>query len=455
MYKIFLLICTLSVVNSITAQKGVVVDKIAAVIGDKIILQSDIKNRIDDMKRSGSELPNNIQCLMLETMLSTKVLAQQAIKDSLPVSDEDIEAQLDLKIRQFVQQFGTVEALEQVAGKTVFQLKEDSREQVREQKLAEEMQKEIMRTVKITPTEVKKYYDAIPKDSLNFYESQVEVGQIVITPKATRDIVQLVKDDLNDFRERVIKGEKKFEILAKTYSQDPGSKDDGGLFTFKKSENNVDQDFKIASLKLKNPGDVSKVVKSQFGYHIIQLVKKDGDDITVRHILNIPDVSESEFTKAINKLDTIRSSLIVGNTKFNEAVAKYSDDEYSKFTGGMIINPEDQSTFLTIDRFPDKDLVLMLKSLKLNEYSKPVVFTDQRGRKAVRIVYLKTQLAPHTENLKDDYSKIAARSLEEKKGEIMEKWMNKKLPTYYINVDGEFNTCETIQKWVVESAKIK
>ncbi len=455
MNKIFLLVCMLSIANAIVAQKGVIVDKIAAVIGDKVILQSDIQNRIDDMKRNGTEVPNNIQCLMLETMLSTKVLSQQAIKDSLPVSDEDIEAQLDLKIRQYVQQFGTVEALEQVAGKSVFQLKEDSREQVREQKLAEEMQREIMRTVKITPTEVKNYYEKIPKDSLNFYESQVEVGQIVVTPKATRDIVQLTKDDLNDYRERVLKGEKKFELLAKTYSQDPGSKDDGGLFTFKKSENNVDQDFKIASIKLKKPGDISNIVKSQFGYHLIQLVKKDGDDITVRHILLIPDVSESEFTKAINKLDTVRSKLIVGTMKFNEAVAKYSDDDYSKFTGGMNVNPEDGSTFLTIDRFPDKDLVLMLKSLKLGEFSKPVVFTDQRGRKAVRIVYLKTQLAPHTENLKDDYSKVSARCLEEKKGDIMEKWINKKLPTYYINVDNQFNTCETVQRWVVESAKIK
>ncbi len=454
MKTIFLLFSITVFTITINAQKGVIVDKIAAVIGDKIILQSDIKNRIDDMKRGGSELPENIQCLMLETMLSTKVLAQQAIKDSLPISDEDIEAALDLKIRQFTQQFGTVEALEQVAGKTIFQLKEDSREQVREQKLAEEMQKEIMRTVKITPTEVKAYYEKIPKDSLNYYESQVEVGQIVITPKATRDVIQLTKDDLNELRQRVIKGEK-FEKLAKIYSQDPGTKDDGGLFTFKKSENNVDPDFKITSLKLKNPGDVSNVMKSQFGYHIIQLVSKNGDDITVRHILNIPSVSAGEYEKALSKLDTIRSKLITNLFTFNEAVAVYSDDDYSKFTGGMIVNPEDGSTFLTIDRFPDKDLVLMLKSLKLNEYSKPVVFTDQRGRKAVRVVYLKTQLAPHTENVRDDYSKIAARTLEEKKSDVMEKWINKRLPTYYINVENDFNTCTTIQNWVAESAKIK
>jgi peptidyl-prolyl cis-trans isomerase SurA len=437
------------------SQKGVIGDKIIAIIGDKIILESDIKNRLEDMKRSGVEIPANAQCLMLETMLAQKALSQQAIKDSLPLSDEEVEAQLELKVRQFAQQFGSVEALEQVAGKTVFQLKEDSRESVREQKLAEEMQKEIMKNVKITPTEVKAYFESIPKDSLAFYEAQVEVGQIVITPKAEREIIQLAKDELNEYRQSVIKGEKKFEVLARTYSDDPGTKGDGGLFTFKRSENNVDIDFKNTSIKLKNPGDVSSVIKSSFGYHIIQLVSKNGDDITVRHILKIPIITESVFKQTIDKLDTVRANLISNTLKWGEAVAKFSDDDYSKYTGGMIVNPEDGSTFLTIDRFPDQDLVLMMKNLKLGQYSQPVVFADQRGRKAVRIVYLKSQLPAHQENIKDDYSKIASRCLEQKKGEVMERWIAQKLPTYYLQIDPDFNGCSTLSNWVAESAKIK
>jgi peptidyl-prolyl cis-trans isomerase SurA len=455
MKKIYIITLLISCYTLASAQKGVIADRIVAIIGDKIILESDISNRIADMKRSGVEVPPNANCLLLETMLATKALAQQAIKDSLPIGDEEIEAQLDLKIRQFVQQLGSVEELERMAGKTVFQLKEDSRESVREQKLAEEMQKEVMRNVKITPTEVKTFYEKIPKDSLSFYESQVEVGQIVIMPKALREIVQLTKDELNEYRERVIKGEAKFETLARIYSEDPGTKDDGGLFSFKKSESNVDQDFKITSLKLKNAGDVSPVIKSSFGYHIIQLVSRKGDDITVRHILRIPVVSNSEFDLAKTKLDTVRSKLIAATMQWGEAVSRYSEDEYSKFTGGMIINPEDGGTFLTIDRFPDKDLVLMLKSLKLGEFSQPAIFTDQRGKQGVRIVYLKTQLAPHAENLKDDYSKIAARALEEKKGEVMEQWIKKRLPTYYLQIDPDFKSCSTIQYWVTESAKVK
>ena len=346
MNKIILLLVLLTATQLIQAQKGVIGDKIIAIIGDKIILESDIRNRIDDMKRSGVDVPANAQCLMLETMLATKALAQQAEKDSLSVSDEDIEASLDLKVRQFAQQFGSVEALEQVAGKTIFQLKEDSRESIREQKLAEEMQKDIMKDVKITPTEVKAYYDKIAKDSLNVYEAQVEVGQIVITPKAQRDIVQLAKDDLTEYRQAVIKGEKKFEILASTYSDDPGTKKDGGLFPFKISEKNVDESFKGASLKLKNVGDVSPIVKSSFGYHIIQLVSRKGDDITVRHLLRIPQITDEQYDEAIQKLDTIRSKLIAGTSNFTNAVSRYSDDDYSKYTGGMLVG-EDGSTFIT------------------------------------------------------------------------------------------------------------
>jgi len=454
MKKIIPVIAFLVAALNIQAQK-VVADKVIAVIGDKIILQSDIKNRIEDMKRNGVDVPDNGHCYLMETLLSSKALSQQAIKDSLPLSEEDIEAELDLKVRQYASQFGSVAELEVVAGKTVFQLKEDSREAVREQKLAEMMQQKIMENVKITPTEVKTYFDKIVKDSLPFYETQVEVGQIVIFPKASREVEQATKEELNEYRQSILKGEKKFEIMARTYSDDPGSKNDGGLFSFKTTDKNVDQEFRAAALKLKNTTDISPVVKSQFGYHIIQLVERKGDDITVRHILRIPIVTESEFKIAQDKLDSARSKLIAGTTIWGDAVSRYSEDDYSKYTAGMITNPEDRSTFITIDRFPDKDLVLMLKSLKLGEYSQPVKFTDYRQKEGVRIIFYKTQLPAHVENMKDDYSKIAQRALEEKKGDAMEKWINAKLPLYYLSVDPEYGDCGNVGRWVQESAKVK
>lgn len=454
MKRILPVIIFLAAAMGAQAQK-VVADKVIAVVGDKIILQSDIKNRLDDMKRNGVDVPENGHCYLMETLLSSKVLAQQAIKDSLPLSDEDVEAELDLKIRQYAAQFGSITALEEVAGKSVFQLKEDSREAVREQKLAEMMQQKIMENVKITPTEVRSYFDRIPKDSLPFYEAQVEVGQIVIFPKASREVEQLAKDELNEYRQSVLSGEKKFETLARTYSNDPGSRNDGGLFSFKITDKNVDDNFRNVALNLKKPGDISSVVKSQFGYHIIQLVERKGDDITVRHILRVPIVTETEFTAVQAKLDSVRARLIAQTISWGDAVSRYSEDDYSKYTAGMITNPEDRSTFITIDRFPDKDLVLMLKSLKLGEYSQPVKFADYRQKEGVRIIFYKTFVPAHVENIKDDYSKIAQRALDEKKGEAMEKWINTKLPLYYLNVDADYNDCSNINRWVQESAKIK
>jgi peptidyl-prolyl cis-trans isomerase SurA len=450
---VFVLLACLAAAG-LQAQR-VVADKIIAIIGDKIITESDIKNRIDDMKRNGVDVPPNANCLMLESMLATKALAQQAQKDSLPVSDEEIEAELDLKIRQFTAQFGSVEALQEVAGKTIFELKDESRDAIREQKQAEAMRNKLIESVRITPTEVKAYFEKIPKDSLPYYEAQVEVGQIVIFPKANREVEQLAKDDLNEMRQQVLKGEKKFEVLARAFSDDGGSKGDGGLFSFNTAEKTVDDTFKNTAIKLKTPGEVSGVIKSQFGYHIIQLVEKKGTEITVRHILKVPLVTEDEFKKATDKLDTVRSKLIAGSMNWGEAVSRYSEDDYSKYTGGMITDPETRSTFLTIDRFPDQDLVLMLKKLRLGEYSQPVQFTDYRQRKGVRVVFLKTQLGAHIENIRDDYSKIAQRALEEKKENALEKWINERLPSYYLNVDADYSTCETVSNWVRESAKIK
>jgi peptidyl-prolyl cis-trans isomerase SurA len=454
MKKIICLLLLMPAFMAVKAQR-VVADKIIAIIGDKIIVESDIKNRIEDMLRNKVEVPANAGCLMLESMLASKALSQQAVKDSLPLNDEEVESEIELRIRQFIAQFGTQEALEQVAGKTIFQLKEDSREQIREQKLAELMRNKIVENISITPTEVKNFFEKIPKDSLPFYEAQVEVGQIVIIPKAAREVVDLSKEELSEMRQQVQKGEKKFELLARTYSDDEGTKADGGLFTFNRTENNVDPDFKGAAIRLQKPGDISPVVKSQFGYHILQLIEKNGDNITVRHILKIPIVTQDEFEKSRKKLDSIRAKLIAGTLSFGDAVSRYSEDDISKNYGGFVANPEDRSSFLTVDKFPDTDLVLVLKKLKLAEYSEPVPFTDYKNRRGLRILYLKSQYQAHIENFKDDYSKIAQRALEEKKENALEEWVNKRLPSYYLQIDPSYNNCESLNRWVAESAKIK
>ena len=443
---------SLSFVSLFAQQKKVLADKIVATVGDKIVLRSEIDNSILDMQRQNIEIPDNAKCLLLEQALGMKALVLQAEKDSLPISDDEINAEIDNKVRYFINQYGSKDVVEQIAGKTIYQLKEDFKQTFREQKLSQAMRNKIVDDVKITPSEVKAYFETIPKDSLPFYESEVEVGQIVIYPKASRELETYAIDQLKEYKQQVESGAKKFENLATLYTDDPGSKETGGKYDINKNEKQWDPIFLAKAFSLKE-GQISSVFKTKFGYHIIQMVNRAGDDATIRHILKIPQVSSIEVNDAKHKLDSVRSMIMAGTIKFGEAVSKYSDDESSKFTGGRL-QGKDGSTFLTIDQL-DKDLVLKLKDLRVGEYSQPAEYTDERGKKGVRIVQLVTRTEPHRENLKDDYNRIAQRALEDKKNETLEKWFNKNIATYYINVDSEYSGCPEMKKWTANATATK
>jgi peptidyl-prolyl cis-trans isomerase SurA len=432
--------------------KKVLADKIVATVGDKIVLKSDVDNNIIDMQRQGISVPDNAQCLVIEQALGIKALVLQAEKDSLPVSDEEVEAEIDNRLRYFIGQYGSKEAVEQIAGKSMYQLKEDFKQQIKEQKLAQAMRNKIIEDVKITPAEVKMYYESIPTDSLPYYETELEVGQIILYPKASKELENYAIDQLKEFKAQVESGSKKFETLASLYSDDPGSKQNGGRYEINRNEKQWDPIF-IAKVFTLKEGQISNVFKTRFGYHIIQMVSRLGDDAVIRHILKIPQVTSIEIGASKDKLDSIRAKLIAGTIRFPEAVSKYSDDETSKFTGGRIPG-KDGSTFLSIDQL-DKDIVVMLKSLSLGQYSQPTEFADERGRKGVRIIQLITKTEPHRENLKDDYNKVSQRALEEKKNNVLDKWFTQKIPTYYINVSDEFKDCPELLKWVKGSTVIK
>lgn len=424
--------------------KKVVADKIIATVGDKIILKSDIDNSIHDMQRQNIDIPENAKCLLLEQALGLKALVLQAERDSIPVSDEEVAADIDNQIRYFINQYGSKEIVEQIAGKSIFQLKEDFKQTFREKKLAQGERDKIVSDIRITPKEVQLYYDSIPKDSLHFYESELEVGQIVMYPKASRDLETYAIDQLKEYKKEVEDGTKKFEVLASLYTDDPGSKETGGRYEINRNEKQWDPVFLAKAFSLKD-GQVSNVFKTKFGYHIIQMVSRNGDDAVIRHILKIPQVSSIEVNQALNKLDSIKNQLAKGTIQFGEAVSKYSEDDNSKFTGGRI-PARDGSSFVTIDQL-DKDLVLMLKNLKVGEYSKATEFTDPTGKRGVRIVQIVSKTEPHRENLKDDYDKVAQRALEEKKNDALEKWFAKKIPSFYVNIANEYQTCPEMKKW--------
>jgi peptidyl-prolyl cis-trans isomerase SurA len=452
----FTLIAPLFFVNMVVAQttRKVVADKIVGNVGDKIILKSDVYNDINDRKRRGEPVPDNADCAIMEQILTLKGLALQAENDSLQIGNDEVEALLDNQVRYFINLYGSKEALEEVAGRTVYQIKEDLRPAFKERKLAERMQEKIVESTRITPQEVKEYFLKKDHNNLPFYESQLVIGEIVINPKASYDLEKLSQDELNDFKKQVETGTQKFETLASLYTDDMSSKQTGGQYAINRTEKSwgpvflKDQTFINNAFRLKD-GQISPVFKTKSGYHIIQMVSRAGDDAVIRHILRIPKITDEEINASITKLDSVWAKLIAGATTFGEAVAKYSEDEITKYNGGYIQDPEGKSPFLEISQL-DKELVELLAktNLKPGEYSKPTPYTNESGRRGVRIVYLKTRTSPHRENFKDDYDQLAREALLLKKQKVVEAWFATRMPKYYIMIDQDFKSCTTLKTWM-------
>jgi peptidyl-prolyl cis-trans isomerase SurA len=291
-------------------------------------------------------------------------------------------------------------------------------------------------------------------DSLPLYESEVQVLELVMHPKANRDVEEYVIKQLMDYRRQVEAGINKFDQLVKLYSEDPSSKENLGQFNLNRNEKNFDPAFMAGSFRLKE-GQISAPIKSKFGYHLIQLISRTGDDAVVKHILRIPPIAADEINETKHFLDSIRKDIVANKYSFGEAVNKHSDDESSKFTGGAI-SGRDGSTYINYDMLPDKEMIVLLKTMKPGDISAPQVYTDDRGRKTVRLVYFRDRTEPHKENLKEDYNRIAARALEVKKAKVLEEWFNEHITNYYINIDEDYQTCNEIKEWTkVANALVK
>jgi peptidyl-prolyl cis-trans isomerase SurA len=346
--------------------------------------------------------------------------------------------------------------MKEVTGYTIYQLRERFRQPIKENLQATAMRNKIIEPVKVTPSEVKRLFDAIPKDSLKFYESELEIGTLVLQPKATREMDQYAIDRLLEFKKRVQNKESDFGSLAVLYSEDPGVKDNKGIYVMNRSDKNWDPDFLAAAFRLKE-GEISSPIKTQFGYHLIQMIKRSGDNVTVQHILVRAAVTKSDLAANTAKLDSIRNLILNNKMTFSEAVTKFSDAPSAKFDGGMLQSKTgDGSTLITIDQLDDpgeREIVMMLDTLKPGHISAPTQYTDENGRAAVRIVYLKTRTQPHRENLTDDYSRIQQRTLDIKRAEAINKWLVEKIPTFYVHVDDEYKQCNRISRWMGALAK--
>lgn len=435
--------------SSATAQT---IDKVIAVVGkNRIILQSEIEAMLAQSRQQDpTNFHDSMRCDMLQQIILSKLLVEQAERDSVLIGDEEVEATLDNRIRYFVSMYGSKEKLEQISGKTIYQLKDDNRDVIRETMLAEKMQGQIMQNVRVTPAEVQTFFARIPADSLPFFPATVEMGQIVVDPGVSPELDEYARKKLEDIRKDIVEKGASFEVQAGIYSQDPGSRDNGGDLGVI-GRNDLVPEFSAAAFRLQN-GEVSQIVKTKFGYHIIQMIRRQGEQAHLRHILIRPERTSQDYNKALAKLDSVRAQLIAGTLTFQEAVGKYSNDEASQRTGGMITDPATGSSNMEIDKL-DPSLALMIDSLKEGSYSQPHIFDKGNGEKSTRIVYLKSTTLPHKANLRDDYNRIQEAALQQKKAQKMQKWLAEKTPTYYIKIDPAYQDCPEVQAMMPANAK--
>jgi len=430
---------------SLNAQdEGKVIDQVIAVVGGNIILDSDIESQYmqyrmqEGIKGSSSK----IKCYMFETMLYQKLLLNQAELDSVEVSDVMVESEMDRRLRHYISLFGSQEKFEEFYQKSIFEFKEELREQVKELMLVENVQQSITKDVNITPSEVKSFFKDIPQDSLPFINSEVEMLQIVKMPPINPEEVERVKNKLNELRYRILNGEN-FATLAILYSEDPGSAKSGGELGMY-SRGDLYPEFEAVAFNLKDD-KVSELVETEAGFHIIQLIKRRGEFINVRHILIRTKVSSMDLARAKVKLDSIANLIEDGKYTFDEAVVEFSDDP-SKNNGGLLINPMTGTSLFEADQL-DPKVFFVIDKLEVGDISTPVQFQTQEGKDAYRILYLKKRTEPHTANLKQDYDKIQEWALEQKKQETITNWIKEEAAKTYIKINDKYKDCEFTNNW--------
>jgi peptidyl-prolyl cis-trans isomerase SurA len=440
---LILIIISFSIFVKNTNAQEKIIDQIVAVVGANIIKLSDIETQYSQYVAQGMLNGENEKCSIFEELLFQKLLLNQAQVDSIVISDNQIESELDRRLRYFIKQIGSQEKLEEYYNKSIVEIKSEFREAIKDQLLAQNMQQKITEDVKITPNEVKIFFNNIPKDSLPLIPSVVEIGQIVKQPPISTEETKYLKEKLNGFRDRVLKGEN-FSALAVLYSEDPGSAKKGGeLGFFGKGE--MFPEFEAASFSLKQ-NDVSPIIETKAGFHIIQLIERRGELINVKHILLMPKVSPEDLSKAKIALDTIYTSMDKKTISFSDAAVKYSDDP-SKTNKGIMVNPQTGSSKFKPDEL-DPSIFFVIDKLKNGEFSKPVPMKTEDGKQAYRILYLKSKTEPHRANLKDDYDSVQEMALSEKKSKAISSWINTKSAATYINIVDEYKKCTFQNKWI-------
>ncbi|WBA40480.1 peptidylprolyl isomerase [Hymenobacter canadensis] len=419
-----------------------VVDGIIAKIDNQIVLRSDLEAIYaqEVARAEGKPLPPDLQCRIMQSLALNKLLLAKAETDSVVVEDAQVKSELDRRMNYFAQQIGSEKKLEEYYNKPIKQLKEDLRPQVREQLTQQKMQEQISGKVTVTPREVRQYFSRIPKDSLPYYSTEVEVGQIIKYAKINSSAKQATQAKLNELRARILAGES-FEELAKKYSEDPGSGAQGGYLGFFKRKELVPE-YEAAALRLE-PGGLSPVVESQFGFHLIQLIERKGEQFSSRHILLKPATGTTDANEAALDLTKLRRRILADSLTFAKAAKDNSDDKTSGANGGLLSNREDGSSYLPLDKL-DPAIFFTIDTMKVGNITPPMPYRTDDGKDAVRIIWLKSNTAPHQANFKDDYQKLSQAALSEKKNKALDGWFRENRGSVYIEVDPQYSGCNLL-----------
>ena len=464
MNNTFFFTCILALFINITglsAQQQI--DRVAAVVGNEIILVSDMEARLKLMEAQGTgALPENARCLIFDQLLSEALIVSEADKDSLVVGETEVEAQLDSRINQILQYMGgDPQKFLEYYGKTIQAVKDEMRDDMRRQLIMQKMKGQIMQEVTITPKEVKDFFEKIPRDSLPYFNTEVELGEIVVNPKVNAVEDKKAREKAVELRMRIMEQGADFAEIATKYSDDPGTAQRGGDLGITARGSFVTE-FEAAAYQL-DKMEISQVIKSEYGYHIIQLIERLGNNIHARHILIKAEITEADHELAKKRIDSIRTIILLDSLTFDQAAQRFSEDDFSKTRAASLLNPQTGEAYWELgDLSPE--IYFAIEKMKVGEITQPIEFGSPFGEMVYKIIKIRNRTSPHIANLKDDYSRIQAAATEEKRSRYIQEWVSKKIMRNYVELKfsamGEYSdylvdkkglsTCPSLSRWMAK-----
>ncbi len=421
--------------------QSILIDKVVAKVGSEHILLSEVEEEFSYAKTKDPSLTDDIKCLIIDNMIAQKLVIYHAKIDSVEIAEDEVETQLDYRFESILRQMNGDEAFFQdYYGATVAEMKERFRDDQRHKILAEKMQYKLISEIEITPKEVEKFYKGVPSDSLPYFKSEMEISEIILTPKVNDVERNKALDKITDLRKKVVSGEATFADIASKFSQDPGSAVRGGDLGFAKRGVYVPE-FEVTVFSLAKD-EISEIIETEFGFHFIQLIERRGNTIRARHVLIKPEITADDLTLAKNKLDSIRQLIASDSMTFEEAVMKFSLKNLPSYSNsGRVKNQNTNNTFFAADDL-DPDTYFAIFELKPGQLSSPLSIQLPDGQKAFRLIKLNTISKPHKASLKEDFDKIAGFAKESKKNEYFLKWLKKKREETFIYTDPMFKDCK-------------